>query len=268
MIIRATISMTDIPPNMNKIDKEAVKQAFASYTAQYNAEDPKIKLKIDHTYRVADLCEKIAATVPGTNTDLTWLSGMLHDVGRFEQVRRYNTFADAKSVDHAQFGADLLFADGLIDSFGPYDENYKSLLETVIRNHNRFRIDEGLTYEYKTYCQILRDADKIDILRVNVETPIEDIYNVSSDELKRAAVTEEVRQGFREKHAIPRAVRRTPADLLVSHISMVYELVYPISWEIVWEQGYLNDMLKFESENEETQKWFDFMRKELLEGRE
>ncbi len=259
--------MTDKTPNMNKIDKEAVKQAFASYTAQYNSEDQKIKLKIDHTYRVADLCEKIAATVPGTNGKLAWLSGILHDVGRFEQVRRYNTFADAKSVDHAQFGADLLFVEGLIDSFGLYDESYKSLLETVIRNHNRLRIEEGLNDEYKAYCRILRDADKIDILRVNVETPLEDIYNVSSDELKRAAVTEEVKQGFREKHAIPRYVRKTPVDLLVSHISMVFELEYPLSWEIVWKQGYLNDMLQFESENEETQKWFEFMRKELLEGR-
>ena len=33
------------------------------------------------------------------------------------------------------------------------------------------------------YCNILRDADKIDILRVNVETPLEDIYNVTTAEL-------------------------------------------------------------------------------------
>ena len=249
---------------MNEIDKKAVEQAFASYTAQYNADDPKIKLKIDHTYRVADLCEVIAATVTGADTDLAWLSGMLHDVGRFEQVRRYNTFSDAQSVDHAAFGADLLFREGLIDSFGQYDEHYKALLETVIRNHSKFRIDEGLSDEYMTYCQILRDADKIDILKVNVETPIEDIYNVSYDELKRAAVTEEVKQGFREKHCIPRSVRRTPVDLRVSHISMVYELVFPISREIVRDQGYLYKMLEFESENEDTRKWFEYMRSLLL----
>ena len=250
---------------MKEIDRETVRGVFASYTAKYNAGDPKIRLKIDHTYRVADLCERIAKTVPDVSADLAWLSGMLHDVGRFEQIRRYNTFSDAKSVDHAAFGADLLFVDGLIDSFGKFDDECRSILEVTIRNHNKFRIDEGLSEENVSYCQILRDADKIDILRVNVETPIEDIYNVSSVDLKRSSVTEEVKQGFREKHAIPRAVRKTPVDLLVSHISMVYELVYPISAKIVWEQGYLKKMLEFESENEETSEWFSFMR-EKFEG--
>ena len=34
---------------------------------------------------------------------------MLHDIGRFEQIKRYGTFNDSKSVDHGEFGADLLF---------------------------------------------------------------------------------------------------------------------------------------------------------------
>lgn len=42
------------------IDRERVKNTFAEYTSGYNATDPKIKLKIDHTYRVAELCELIA----------------------------------------------------------------------------------------------------------------------------------------------------------------------------------------------------------------
>lgn len=250
---------------INAIDREGVKQAFATYTANYNVDDPKIKLKIDHTYRVADLCERIASTVNGADAELAWLSGMLHDVGRFEQVKRFNTFADAQSVDHAAFGADLLFSEKLINMFGSYDEKSRTVLEIAIRNHNKFRIDEGLSDENRLYCQILRDADKIDILRVNVETPMEEIYNVSSAELISSSVTEEVKQGFREKHAIPRSVRRTPVDLLVSHISMVHELVHPISKDIVREQGYLRKMLEFESENEDTQKWFAYMRTELLE---
>ena len=247
---------------MNMVDREIVKRAFVAYTANYNVDDPKIRLKIDHTYRVAGLCEDIAQTVPGVDVDIAWLSGMLHDIGRFEQVRRYNTFTDSKSVDHAAFGADLLFADGLLDSFGGYDKECKTVLETAIRNHNKFRIEEGLSDMDIAYCQILRDADKIDILRVNYETPIEDIYNVSSEELMDAEVTEEVKQGFREKHAIPREVRKTPVDLLVSHISMVYELVYPISRKIIREQGYLKKTMEFESRNEDTRKWFEYMRTE------
>lgn len=101
------------------IDRERVKNTFAEYTSGYNATDPKIKLKIDHTYRVAELCELIARNLKldEYETDVAWLTGMLHDVGRFEQIKRYNTFNDAQSVDHANFGANLLFKEGLIDTY-------------------------------------------------------------------------------------------------------------------------------------------------------
>ncbi len=250
---------------MLEVNREKVKQVFASYTDNYNINDPKIHLKIDHTYRVADLCDEIAKTVPGVNPDLAWLSGMLHDIGRFEQIKRYNTFSDAKSVDHAQFGADLLFKDNLKESFGNYDRECNDILETAIRNHNKLVIDEDVPDSYRPYCNILRDADKIDILRVNIDTPPEDIYNVSSEELRNAGVSETVKQVFKEGRAIPRSIRMTSADVMVSHICLVHELVYPISKQIVRDQGYLNRMLDFPSDNEDTREWFEYMKKSLEE---
>ena len=44
------------------LDRRA-RQAFAAYAARYDVDDPKVKLKIDHTYRVAALCERIAASL-------------------------------------------------------------------------------------------------------------------------------------------------------------------------------------------------------------
>ena len=80
-----------------KIERERVRETFREYTDAYDATDEKIKLKIDHTYRVAELCERIAKAeqMEKTEVDLAWLLGMLHDVGRFEQLRRYGTFSDA-----------------------------------------------------------------------------------------------------------------------------------------------------------------------------
>ena len=114
------------------IDRNHVIQEFQKYTSAYNPSDPKIKLKIDHTYRVAGLCSKIADEA-GTDPELSWLSGMLHDIGRFEQVRRFNTFVDADSVDHAQLSSELLFDERLIASFAPdLDPSSSILLKTSI----------------------------------------------------------------------------------------------------------------------------------------
>ena len=66
-----------------KIDRARAQKAFADYAAHYNAADAKVKLKIDHTYRVAALCARITQSLalPPEDVDLAWLSGILHDVG-------------------------------------------------------------------------------------------------------------------------------------------------------------------------------------------
>lgn len=113
------------------------------------------------------------------------------------------------------------------------------------------------------FAHIIRDADKIDIMRVNVEFPLEEIYNVSEEELYSGLVTPEVMESFREEHAVLRSLKRTAVDNVVGHISLVYELVYPISRRIVREQGYLNRLMEFDSHNPETQTNFREIRKRM-----
>ena len=102
------------------------------------------------------------------------------------------------------------------------------------------------------FCHILRDADKIDILKVNVEFPLEEIYNVDTEVLY-------------EEHAVLRSLKKTAVDNVVGHISLVYELVYPESCRIVKRQGYLDRLMNFESKNPHTRKQFEHIRKRMRE---
>lgn len=248
------------------VNRQRVKEQFAAYTRNYDPSDPKIALKIAHTYRVADHCEQIARSIGLSDEDVefAWLSGMLHDIGRFEQVKRYNTFIDSESVDHAEFGADLLFGkDNLILSYVD-DRSRDKELETVIRQHNKYRIDSAVTGQTLVFCNILRDADKVDILRVNVETPMEEIYNVTEEVLLTSGVSEKVMQQVREHHAVNRDVMVSPAEHLIGHIALVFELVYPKSRELALKQGYLDKMFEFPTRNESTKKALEETRKELF----
>lgn len=246
------------------IDRQHVKDTFQAYADNYNAEDEKIKLKIFHTYRVADIAERIAKSLGLCDEDieLAWLMGMLHDVGRFEQLRIYNTFRDADSVNHAQFGADLLFREGLIRSYIS-DDSADCLIETAIRQHNGFRVEETLDERTKQFCHILRDADKIDILRVNVEVPAEEIHNTTTEILRSSPVTDAVMEQFYEHHAIMHSTKRSVVDHIVGYVSLVFELVYPESLVIVNEQGYLDQIMHFQSENADTMQRFAEIREEM-----
>lgn len=248
-----------------QIDREHVKKVFKTYTDVYDASDEKIRLKIDHTYRVADLCEQIARAqkLEAAEVDLAWLLGMLHDVGRFEQLRRYGTFIDAESIDHAALGADILFGEENAVRTYISEETEDEVIETAIRVHSAYRIPENLTERTAMLCNILRDADKIDILRVNVDVPLEEIYNTTTEELRNARVTQAVMDSFYEHHATLRSIKRTPVDHVVGHISLVFELVFAESVRIVREQGYLDKLMCFESRNPVTNEQFAELRAEM-----
>lgn len=252
---------------MLKIDRERVRQSFKEYTSRYDTTDQKTLLKIQHTYRVAALCERIAKSENMTKeeVDLAWLLGMLHDIGRFEQLKIYGTFFDAESVDHAQLGADLLvgvIGNGLLRDYIT-EEDEDALIENAIRQHNVFRVSEELDERTRCFCDILRDADKIDILKANVDFSIEEIYNTTTEILHNEAVTDEVLQAFYEHHTILRSIMKTSVDHIVGHCSLVFELVFPESLKIVKEQKYIWTHLNFTSDNPDTTEKFAGMKKEM-----
>ena len=143
------------------------------------------------------------------------------------------------------------------------DDSEDDLLRRVVSCHSAYRIPGEYDERTTLFANILRDADKIDILRVNVETPLEEIYNVPIDVLRNESVTPQVLQAFQEGHAVLRDLKRTVVDSLVGHISLVYELVFPISLQMVAEQGYLDKLMDFRSENPETRKDFAVIRETM-----
>lgn len=281
--------LIDVVESINKpaINRKNVINAFAEYVRNYDPSDEKIKLKIDHTYRVAGLCQRIAEPLglSEPDVDIAWLLGMLHDIGRFEQIRRFGTFNDVQSVDHAEFGADLLFKEGLIRKFaeGYYEEcelarsgneeaeqiiknnehhnKDTGLLEMAIRQHNKYRVKEDLTERQRMFCDILRDADKVDIFKVNADIPMEIIYDVTTEELKNGVITKEVLESFYKKETVLKSVRRSAVDHIVGHISLLFELVYKESYRQAKEQGYVYKLLDFKSDVPEVNAEFDDMRK-------
>ena len=245
------------------MDRQLAQQAFEKYVSAYEPSNPRISLKIDHTLRVAELCDRIAKSLQlsADDVDLAWLLGLVHDIGRFEQVRRFDSYNDAATVDHAALGVEVLFATTgqdvpLIRSFCA-DDSYDKLIRLAVGVHSAFRVPEGLDERSQTMCQILRDADKIDILKVNCTCPVRDIYGVTEQDLYESALSPACVDLFYQHSCMPRGVRQFPADVLLSHICFAWELVYDESLRIVREQGHLHQMLGRRWANPATQQAFD-----------
>ncbi|WP_270203736.1 MULTISPECIES: HD domain-containing protein [unclassified Coprococcus] len=120
------------------IDLQYVKKAFENYLNDYDRKNEKIKLKIVHTYGVMECSKKNAEDMKMSAEDceLAQLIGLLHDIGRFEQLKCYNSF-EPGTMDHAAFGVRILFEERLIRRFVEEDK-WDEIIKTAIGHHSDY----------------------------------------------------------------------------------------------------------------------------------
>ena len=250
------------------IDKTIIINAFRNYVSTYNQEDIMIKQKIAHSYRVAEFSRLIAESVNLSEHDINtaWLIGILHDIGRFEQARRFGTFRDLISIDHAELGADILFKDGIIRNFydginGTDEEKYDvaGKIELAIRVHNKLRIPDNLQDKEMTFCKIIRDADKTDIFRILAERAE---FGFKAD-IKGQWASENVMRCVYEHCCVPREYPLSMFDVHMSHCCMAFELNYNKTVELVRSQGYLDRLLNVADDNTKAGEQLMILRNEL-----
>lgn len=144
---------------------EINKKEFDRFTSEYDMNDPMIDLKYYHTYRVVDYCTKLAKSLnlDEHDTFLAETIGLLHDIARFPQARDYKTFNDSKSFDHGSKGAEILLENDYIYNYVDNEED-KNLVLKAIELHNKKYVEEELSEREELFCNIIRDADKLDIM--------------------------------------------------------------------------------------------------------
>lgn len=249
------------------MNRKRIIQAFANYVHNYDMADEAIRLKIKHTANVAQIADQItsAQNLDPLQQDLAFLIGYLHDIGRFEQLRRYHTFVDANSMNHALFGVSLLRENNkqLLRTF--LDETiYDEIILTSIEQHNRFQIDENLTNETRLHTCILRDADKIDIFRINKTASEELLFQCTKDVLENDVISDVVWDGVLHHKSVLASKRCTHLDIFVSQLAMIFDLYFPCSFAMVKEDQIIEDVLnRYSFQHEETKYKMEELRKIL-----
>ena len=240
-----------------KIDITKAKEQFKKYVQDYDINDDKIKLKVAHIERVAEISKTIAKNLNLNEEEiqLAELIGLLHDIGRFEQIRLYHTFMDKDSINHGEFGVKLLFEDGLIRNFIKTDK-YDQIIRTAILNHNKSYIQKELNERELLHSQIIRDADKTDIFAILVSGNKETIWGKENFEQEK--ISDEIYRQYLEKDRIDYKEIKTPADMLTCHFKYTYDLNFKITKEIIKEKQYIDKLYnRFTFENDETSKRFN-----------
>ena len=247
-----------------KINIEEAKKTFAEYVKNYDINDEKIKIKISHIERVSQIAKNLAMSLNLNEEDieLAELIGLLHDIGRFEQVRQYHTFIDKDSVNHGKYGVKVLFEDGLIRKFLKTNE-LDEIIKKAILNHNRAKIEEGLTERENLHAKIIRDADKTDIFYVLTIGDKKAIWE--SNDLSNDVITDKVYYEFFNDHLINYNDKKTSIDLLVAHFAYIFDFNYKQSLYIIKQKGYVTTLYnRFKFNNPQTKDRMEKIYNEVL----
>lgn len=227
------------------INLEKAKKYFKQYSDRYDPNISRIRLKIIHIKHVAANSRDIAKMI-GLSTedqDLAELIGLLHDIGRFEQVRIYGTFNDRTSIDHADKGVEVLFQDGEIRNFIT-DVQYDQTIEKAVKNHNKFQIEDGLSEREQLFCKIIRDADKLDIFRDFLTEKLEDLVHMETNDVSVEILSPKFYEAFREEKPLKFADCETNMDFLVCILAFIYDFNFKETLALIGEQDYMTRIVQ------------------------
>ena len=150
-------------------DCEKLSALYNAYVDGYRGPDGALpemmELKLRHTERVVANANAIAAAEKFSPLEKTAAesAALLHDTGRYEQLRLYGTFRDSESIDHAEFSYETVVEKGWL---GGWDEKLRDTVLAAVRYHNKRDLPPGLDPFTEKISHVVRDADKLDIFNV------------------------------------------------------------------------------------------------------
>ena len=248
------------------IDLEKCKEEFIKYTEKFDLEKEGIKRKQLHSLRVMEDSQKIAKALnlSKEEIELASLIGLIHDIGRFEQYSRNNTYLNEMLLDHANLGAKVLLENDYIKKYID-DEHYIPIIITAIKNHNKFKIEKILSEEGLLFSKIIRDADKLDIFYV-----AENIFwnnQKEKENVESSKISIKIEQQFKVEKQVKKLgnERNDTVDGLLILLSYIYDINFKETLEIIEKEGYVNKILnRFDFKDEETKNKMKNLREILL----
>ena len=157
---------------------------FWDFVNNYDTSNSNILRKIIHSFSVAESCFKISCYLNLNASDrlLAYLVGLLHDIGRFEQWKTYQTYNDKLSIDHGELSYQIL---NNIDCSSLFDLKTEDveILKDSIRFHTKKYTKSN--ERINLFNKIVKNADAYSniITTANGAQPMTDLKDGSTPEL-------------------------------------------------------------------------------------
>lgn len=177
---------------------------------------PRVISKMQHVQNVFELSTDIATIENMGEEDIfiAQITAALHDVGRFPQIQRYNTFLDDERYNHSIEGAKML-QEGLLQQLFPETREYDEIIITAVKYHGLKDLPtEEIDKRTMTHVKLIRDADRTDLFERSTNQFETMFSTIGWGESKQ--ITPEIKQLFAERQSISVKNLRSKIDLFDS----------------------------------------------------
>jgi hypothetical protein len=238
---------------MNKEQLTKYKAWFDKFIAGFYCDNEyinaNIKLKEEHTGRVCSEMLYLADELYLTDDKrlLAETIALFHDVGRFPQFAKYQTYVDPKSINHCLLGVEVLQKEKVLAEL---PENERQIIETAIRYHGEKELPNNLTGDTLLLSKMIRDADKLDIFNVIINAYIQrrddpDSFRLEVEMPDEPRCTPQVLDAILTGGRIDYRALRTMNDMKLCVLGWVYDVNFVPTLLRLKERRYLETIFSF-----------------------
>lgn len=236
---------------MKDITIQTYNQIFWDTVTKFDTANSNILRKIIHSYSVAENCFKIAChfQLNKKERELSYLIGLFHDIGRFEQWKLYQTYNDKQSVDHGDLGAEILTKLDY-NLFNISKEDFKIMIKAIKYHTKPY---DGSDEKVKFYNEIIKNADAF----ANVITTANGAQQMTVD---ADGVSQQILDDFKNLKPLWIYSPKTKLDRALMLTACSYYVKYDFLRKEILQNNYIDIMYQTFSQylsNEDKQKYKD-----------
>lgn len=230
------------------IDINGVLERFNKFVYSYENNESKeninaLELKRKHTIRVWKASKFIVQkeNISNEQKEISEIIAILHDIGRFEQFKRTGRYIDKERFNHAKVGANML-EKGLIEYFLPETRKFDKIIIKAIKMHNVLDLPSELEGAEAFQCELIRDADRIDIFYSCTCEEQFDIVFARKRESIIKDLNPEIILAMKKRKPVNLDLVRNSIDMLALRIALLSQFKFKEGLIYIKQKGYLDKM--------------------------
>ena len=235
---------------------------FGDYVAGFYGDNEfvnaNLELKEEHSRRTCEemlyLAEQLG--LEANQRQVAEVIALFHDIGRFKQFIKYRTYNDPRSVNHCLLGLEVLRQTKALEGL---DEAEKQLIEKAIEYHGLKELPKGLDGQSLLFSKLIRDADKLDIFYLLMES-----YKQYRDNPKKFMLeiefpdepgySPEVVQRILCGQRVDYSELRTWNDMKLLQLGWVYDVNFTATFKRLKQRRFLERIVDFLPRTKDTEK--------------